>query len=189
MNKSILNYILPIILISLSFYSCDDAFPREKGYVRISIPISEFKNFDQCSFSSKISSNAELTQIPNKDCWFKISYPKLKADLHFSYVEIDNNFADLVNSVHEIKDRHNQVATYIPEEAIFNKDTTAIGISFKIQGKKAASPLNFYLTDSTKHFVTASLYFNHSPNNDSIQPIIQHIYNDVDSMIYNWKWN
>lgn len=188
MKKSILKYILPLAFIVI-YASCDDAYPRQKGYVRITIPESEYRDFNQCSFSTLISTDALVKQIPNKDCWFRISYPSLKADLHFSYVEINNNFADLVNSVHEIKDRHNQVATYIPEEAIFNSDSSANGISFKIQGKKAASPLNFYLTDSTKHFVTASLYFNHSPNNDSIQPIIKHILNDVDTMVYNWKWN
>lgn len=178
-----------ICYLILTLISCNDSYPRKKGYLRISVPETLFTDFEACSFKTKISSEAVIKEIPNKDCWFKLSYPTLKADLHFSSVEIQDNFADLVNSVHNIKDRHSQVATFIPEESIANNDKSANGILFKIQGKKAASPLSFYLTDSTKHFVTASLYFNHSPNNDSIQPIIKHIMNDVDSMIYNWKWN
>jgi gliding motility-associated lipoprotein GldD len=181
--------VISLCIVLLSLTACKDPFPRQKGYLRIDLEKSKYIDFKQCAFQSKISSIAILKEIPNKDCWFKFSYPDLKADIHFSYVKIDNNFADLVNSVHEIKDRHNQVASYIPEEAISNKDGSANGIQFKIQGKRAASPLNFYLTDSVNHFVTTSLYFNHSPNNDSIQPLIEHIFEDIDTLVYNWKWD
>jgi len=53
---------------------------------------------------------------------------------------------------------------------------------------RAASPLQFFLTDSTNHFLKASLYFNSKVNPDSIAPIAEFVKVDVAELINTLKW-
>jgi len=51
-----------------------------------------------------------------------------------------------------------------------------------------ATPLQFYLTDSTRNFVRGSLYFNFIPNNDSMRPVINYLKEDVKHIISTFEW-
>lgn len=186
MKNSWLTFTFLIVLIV--FTACEDSYPRPKGYVRIDLPEHQFEPFSVCRTQSVKSVHAEIKRKPENKCWFNVHYPNLKADLHVTYLPVEDNLFDLIKEVHQIKDRHNQMASYIPEKVISSTNKEANGLQFDIQGKKAATPLNFYLTDSTNHFVTASLYFNHSPNNDSIRPVINWIKEDIDVLIKKWEW-
>ena len=46
----------------------------------------------------------------------------------------------------------------------------------------------FYLTDSIEHFLRGSLYFKVVPNNDSLQPVIDFITDDVRHLIKSLEW-
>jgi len=48
--------------------------------------------------------------------------------------------------------------------------------------------VQFYLTDSTKNYLRAALYFNTQPRLDSIQPVLNFIKKDIDVMIGSFKW-
>jgi gliding motility-associated lipoprotein GldD len=50
-------------------------------------------------------------------------------------------------------------------------------------GGNAATNAQFYVTDSTRNFVTASMYFYSKPNFDSILPAADYIKNDMKQMI------
>jgi gliding motility-associated lipoprotein GldD len=52
----------------------------------------------------------------------------------------------------------------------------------------AASQAQFYVTDSVKHFVTGSLYFNQKPNFDSIMPAASYIKSDIKRLMESLKW-
>ena len=55
-------------------------------------------------------------------------------------------------------------------------------------GGNAATNIQFYVTDSTKNFVTGSLYFYAKPNFDSILPAASYIKADVRKIIETMKW-
>jgi len=59
---------------------------------------------------------------------------------------------------------------------------------YEIDGN-AASQAEFYITDSTKHFLTGSLYFNQRPNFDSIMPAAAYIKKDMRHLMETLKWN
>ena len=50
-----------------------------------------------------------------------------------------------------------------------------------------ATALQFYLTDSTKHFIRGALYF-HSEVNDSIAPISDFLKQDMKILIESFRW-
>ena len=55
-------------------------------------------------------------------------------------------------------------------------------------GGNAASQSQFYVTDSTKHFLAGSVYFYAKPNFDSILPAAEYIKNDMRSILESMKW-
>ena len=56
-------------------------------------------------------------------------------------------------------------------------------------GGNAASQSQFYLTDSTNHFVTGSVYFFSKPNYDSIYPASEYLKKDIRHLMESLRWN
>ena len=52
----------------------------------------------------------------------------------------------------------------------------------------AASQAQFYVTDSTQHFVTGSLYFRAKPNYDSIYPAAIYLQKDIRKIMESLRW-
>jgi hypothetical protein len=51
-----------------------------------------------------------------------------------------------------------------------------------------ACPFQFWLTDSVRHYLRSSLYFNCVPENDSLRPVIDYIREDAMAMINSFQW-
>jgi gliding motility-associated lipoprotein GldD len=74
------------------------------------------------------------------------------------------------------------------DEIVVLRDSAKVyGLVFDIAGNTASS-LQFYLTDSTKHFMRGALYFNTKPNIDSLQIVVDFIKKDVLHLINSTKW-
>ncbi|MBK8548048.1 MAG: hypothetical protein IPL63_11950 [Saprospiraceae bacterium] len=88
----------------------------------------------------------------------------LLASVHCNYVEIskENTLDKLVNDAFTIAGKHNIKANGRTESIIKN-DNGVKGLFFDIDGP-VAMPVQFYLTDNTKHFFRGSLYFNAKVN-------------------------
>ena len=52
---------------------------------------------------------------------------------------------------------------------------------------KVGNP-QFYATDSTKHFITGSIYFYAKPNFDSVMPASSYVRNDMQRLMETLKW-
>ncbi len=58
---------------------------------------------------------------------------------------------------------------------------------YELKGNTATN-LNFYISDSKKHFLRGALYFNAKTEIDSIQPVFDFIKADVIKMIESTTW-
>ena len=48
--------------------------------------------------------------------------------------------------------------------------------------------MQFFLTDSTDHFLVGSLYFYTRPNYDSLMPAAQYVENDLMRLMESFEW-
>lgn len=62
------------------------------------------------------------------------------------------------------------------------------GRIYQLAGKEVATPLQFWMSDSSTHFLRASLYFNFTPNNDSLRPVIDYLHEDLLQIINTLEW-
>jgi len=61
------------------------------------------------------------------------------------------------------------------------------GVFFKVGGN-AATAKQFFLSDTTKNFIRGALYFDVTPNADSLRPVQDFIQVDMDHMINTFRW-
>lgn len=183
-------YILLTAIIALT--ACSETYtPKPYGYVRIDIPDTAYTEYHEQGFpyAFNLSDNAKIEQRiePHEKYWIDIKYPQYNAAIHCSYKPIENNLATLTDESQKFVYRHAQMATSIPEQGYENPDERVYGVLYEIQGN-TASPYQFVLTDSTQHFFRGALYFNCTPNQDSLRPIIEYIHTDIIELIESFKW-
>jgi len=187
-------FIVFVFIISILIYSCkQDVVPRPRGYFRIDLPEKSFKPFENdCSYSFEIPDYAIVNNKRTKEeeeCWLNIDFSRFKSTLHISYKEIanPNDLFQYTEDSRNLVYKHTLKASEIDEIIIRNPEDKVYGIVYEIGGNTASS-MQFYLTDSTKHFVRGSLYFNTSPNIDSLSPVLYFIKQDVQHLINTLVW-
>lgn len=195
MNK--LKMILPgviIIILMINNTSCknDNYYPKPRGYFRIKTPPKGYQKIDSnlvYTFDYPEYARLEqdiLTQRHNN--WLNIRFPEFKGTIHLSYKEVNGNLAKYIDDSHELVNKHIPKANSIKTRKFVNDSNNVFGLVYEIKGTGAATPIQFYLTDSTNHFVRGSLYFDASPNNDSLAPVINFLEKDINRFIESFRW-
>lgn len=186
-----------IVLLSFSFvwFSCNnrESYPKPRGYFRIDLPAVGYQTFDSTfpySFAYSKHANINFSGItPKTPFWMNLDYPAFHARVHFSYKSLHNHqLYNLKEDSREMVFKHAAKAMGIKESYINLPESRVFGTVYTIQGKDAASPFQFYLTDSTNHFIRGAVYFNVIPNNDSLKPVIDYIINDIDVLVSSLRW-
>lgn len=192
-----LNAFFPItIVLSLfAITACNDSsyMPKPEGYFRIDLPEHNFQRFDSAfPYSFDYSTHARIVideRTHSEPYWLNIHYPDFKATLHLSYKDL-NQFSlyKLQEDARSFVFRHATKAQGIQESVVVLPQSDVYGMVYFIRGKDAASPFQFYVTDSTSHFIRGALYFNLTPNNDSLKPVIDFIVDDIDHTLSSIRW-
>lgn len=188
-----------LFLISVFVFSaCDDdddaiGTPRPRGYFRIAMPEKKFVAYDaECPFAFEIPDYCKMymSAAPNAEpCWRDLYFKPFRATLYLSYNEItsDTMLGQLINDSWELVEAHHNVALGLRDSSIVRPDAKVYGTVLSLGGN-AATQMQFYLTDSTKHFLRGSLYFYAMPNKDSIAPVLDYIKKDIYHMAATLKW-
>jgi gliding motility-associated lipoprotein GldD len=183
------------LLASLAFVSCDNDdevySPRPRGYFRINFPEKHYRVYDSiCPYSFEIPTYSHMAQDKHNGadpCWLNLEFPRFKATVHLSYKEVSNDLAKHLENSHYFANKHQVKATGLDEIAILRDSAQVYGLLFDIGGN-TASTLQFYLTDSTHHFLRGALYFNSVPNIDSLKIVVDFLREDVLHLINTTRW-
>lgn len=176
----------------------DVAVPKPRAYPKVVYPEKAYKPFDPsyCAFTFEQPAYAIIErdttffeEKPDSDCWFNIEVPALNAKIYCSYNPVtDRKGLDkLVQDAFDMAQKHNVKASYIEERIIDLPESKVHGLVFNIDGP-AASSYQFYVTDSTRHFLRGALYFNAQANPDSLAPVTAFMRDDVNHLISTLKW-
>jgi gliding motility-associated lipoprotein GldD len=166
--------------------------PKPRGYYRISVKDTSYKLFsDIAPFSFEYSAWAyvDTIQRPNEKYWMNLVYPKQNAVVFITYKSLkSDNLEDCVNDSRTMAYKQISKADDIQVHTIFDTASAVYGNIYEIFGNEAACPYQFWITDKQKHFFRASLYFNCTPQNDSLAPIINHLKKDMLHLIGTFAW-
>lgn len=133
----------------------------------------------------KLSFSADNKEDPG---WFDIEFPRYKARIYLTYKHINNNFDGLMEQTYKMNVKnHISKADAIDEKVFNNQEEKVYGILYDLKGN-TASAVQFYVTDSIKHYLRGSLYFSAEPDADSLAPVIGFFREDIIHMIETVKW-
>nr|WP_315219760.1 gliding motility lipoprotein GldD [uncultured Flavobacterium sp.] len=185
MFKRILS--IAVLLLALIFLSCkDDVLPKPASFLRLDYPEAKYVNFENtCPFSFEMNENAIIKGEQN--CGFAITYPKMKATIYLTYKPVNNDIEKLLKDAQKLTYEHVIKADDILEQPYLNPKKKVYGMFYQVDGN-AATNSQFYVTDSTKHFITGSVYFYAKPNFDSIMPAASYVKNDMQRLMETLKW-
>ncbi|CAH1002394.1 hypothetical protein LEM8419_03290 [Neolewinella maritima] len=193
---------LILVGLLLCLGSCGDApppVPKPRSYPRVEYPPRQYTDLgaDYCRFTFERPASTTVEQetsyfdeAPADPCWFNLRLAgALNGTLHFSYYPIrsPDQWEELRDEAFELVGVHNQRASSI-EEIVIHRDAARVhGVAFDIAGP-AASPFQFFLTDSTEHFLRGALYFETQPNPDSLAPVIDYVKEDIFRIVETLAW-
>lgn len=190
--KVFFSHLLVIGLILLLFSCESNYYPKPKGYIRIDLPEKLYQTFDSdypYTFDYPVYAIVKPNTLQTDNpYWIDIHFPKFKGKLHISYKPINNNLAAYLEDTRTMVMKHIPKSSGIENKMYENPERNVYGLTYNISGVNAASPYQFYLTDSTTHFLRGALYFNVVPNNDSLAPVIEFLKEDINYMIESFQW-
>ncbi len=191
-----LSFFLLIILVLSGCRGETSYTPKPRMYPRVEFPQQSYQLFESdCPFSFEFPRYAEIERDStffgernDKPCWMDINLPDFEGKIHCSYYAIDteNTFDKLKRDAFKLAQEHSVKADAIDEYPI-QKPNGVSGFVFDIEGP-AASSFQFFMTDSTKHFLRGAVYFDTQTKPDSLKPITEFVKVDVVHLINTFEW-
>jgi gliding motility-associated lipoprotein GldD len=192
---------LPLLLLILaifSFLSCREiSVPKPKGYFRIDLPPKKYIVFNETGQVNNLPLKFEYPVYGNisdkiadksEPGWFNIEFPAFKARIYLTYKDVGADLEGLIEQTYTMNVKnHITKADAINEQLINDVGNRIFGILYDLKGN-TASAVQFYVTDSVKHYLRGSLYFESEPNADSLAPVIDFFRKDVVHLIETLKW-
>lgn len=191
MNK--IHYIFTLMIMLVFLQACNEQYtPRPRGYFRIDLPEHEYASLDSSfPYAFAYPVYAQLNPdpfAPEEPYWLNVDFPDFKGRIHLSYKAIDGNLLEYLEDSRQFVMKHIPKASSINDSLIYDPDKKVYGLIYHIEGMGAASPCQFFITDSVQHFIRGALYFDVVPNNDSLAPVIDFIRKDIDHLLETFEW-
>lgn len=124
---------------------------------------------------------------PDQPYWLTVQIPANHSQIHISYIKLNKNLALHIENSRSLVYKHAEKASSIDEQTFINPIKKVYGTLYTIKGN-AASPMQFYLTDSVNNFLRGALYIKEVPNVDSLRPVIKFLSEDVLQLVESTEW-
>lgn len=191
MQKTRSAYLAAALVVIAIAQGCAEHYtPKPRGYFTIAFPEKEYRSYQPgCPLSLDVPAYARVEKLSEHpdSCWFNIYVPRYKARVHLTYVPVRGSITPLLEDAYNFAFKHEMKANAIKRSAYANDSSRVFGMIYDLTGN-VASPMQFYVTDSARHFLRGALYFQHIPNADSIAPVLNFIREDAVHLIETLRW-
>lgn len=188
-------YLLAIAL----FFGCNSNYTvdKKRGFFKIEFPEREYRLFNQEGFpytfeypvyANIVRDTTFFEDKPENPWWINIDIPRFAGRIYVSYKEIGKNKLDsLVNDAFTMSYKQHTYKASSIEDSLMRTASGNTGIYFKLAGNTATAN-QFFLTDSVRHFLRGALYFDATPNEDSLGIVNDFLKKDLHHLINTLKW-
>lgn len=207
---------LMLIFFCMFFAACNSTYTsKKKGYFNIELPEHEYVSFDKPDFpysfdypvyAKVIKDSTYFDSSPENPYWINIDFPQFNARIFLSYKIIGgmavykikqpdgsykdssgvNQFDKMVSDAFNLTNK-NQAVTNSIKDSLFQTRNGITGVFFKVGGN-AATARQFFMSDTSKNFLRGALYFDATPNVDSLKPVQDFLQVDMDKLINSFRW-
>lgn len=205
-------FLMAVILLQ----ACNSTYTSKKrGYFNIEFPERKYLLFDEAdvpysfeypAYAAIVKDSTYFDSTPENPYWRNIDFPRFNARIFLSYKivggkatykikQADGNYRDssginyfdrMVNDAFNLTNKNESVASSI-KDSLFTTQNNVTGIFFRVGGN-AATARQFFVSDTSRHFLRGALYFDTTPNADSLKPVQDFLQIDIDHLINTFKW-
>lgn len=193
-------YSIVVSFVLVVLIACNSPYTyKRKGYFKVDFPEKEYATFNQEGFPysfqypkyAVISRDSSFfNDAPENPWWLNIDVPQLNGTIYLSYKKIGqgkNNFDSLISDAFKMAYRkHTDISTGIKDSLMLTAKGIE-GVYFSLLGNTATAN-QFFLTDSVSHFLRGALYFDASPNEDSLSIVNEFLRKDINHLINTLQW-
>lgn len=180
------------------FWGCEEPFvPKPRGYFKINFPQKEYVSFDRPDYPYSFEYPTYATVVKDSTFfgdptenpwWINIDFPQFNGRIYVSYKTLTSQqqFTKVLQDAFKLTSKHTTKA-YSIDDSLFRNNQGVSGLFFKVGGEVATAN-QFFLTDSTKHFLRGALYFDATPNEDSLSVVNRFLMEDMRHLIQTFRW-
>jgi gliding motility-associated lipoprotein GldD len=203
-------------LFALLIISCNSNYTSKKeGYFKIDFPKKVYTTFNDPAFPysfeypvyARIAKDSSyFNEGSNNPFSINIVFPSFNGTIFISYKNVGgtsvykvknpdgsyrdstgkNSFEKMVNDSYNLTYK-NDIKAYSIEDSLMHTPNNITGIFFKLSGDVATAK-QFFLSDTLHHFLRGALYFDATPNEDSLRPVNAFLQEDMKHLINTLKW-
>lgn len=204
------------VMAAVFVIACNSTYTSKKrGYFKIDFPAHKYVTFNEAgvpysfeypAYANIVKDSTYFDSTPENPYWRNIDFPQFNARIFLSYKIIGgratykikqangsykdssgiNYFDKMVNDAFNLTNKNEAVATSI-KDSLFTTSNNITGIFFKVGGN-AATSRQFFMSDSSRHFLRGALYFDTTPNADSLKPVQDFLQADIEHLINTFRW-
>lgn len=207
-----------IIYLSLFAFliACNSTYTSKKeGYYKIDFPKRQYTSFNEPGYPYTFEypvyaviarDSAYFDSTSKNPYWINIVFPTFNGKIFISYKNIGstsvykvktpsgtyrdslgkNDFEKMVNDAFNLTYK-NDIKAYSIQDSVIHTPNNVTGIFFSLSGNVATAK-QFFLSDTTHHFLRGALYFDATPNEDSLRPVNTFLQEDLKHIINTLKW-
>jgi gliding motility-associated lipoprotein GldD len=211
-------YLFYFLLFTFYFLhsACNSTYTSKKtGYYKIDFPERKYTVFHKEGFpytfeypvyAQVVKDSTYFDQDLQNPYWINLDFPQLGGRIFLSYKAVggkstykvkqaDGSYKDslgtnifdlMVNDAFKLTSKNESVASSI-KDSLFHTQNGITGVFFLVGGN-AATAKQFFMSDTTKNFFRGALYFDVTPNADSLRPVVDFLQKDIDHLINTFKW-
>lgn len=193
MKFRLISFFVPVIVATAIIgISCNrHEAPKPRGYFRIGLPEKSYKLATlTCPFAFEYPKYCLLRPDSSEGaepCWYDLYFAPFDAYIHLSYKTVNDNLSKYTEDARTLVYKHTVKAQAISEKIINLPEKKVFGVLYSIEGN-TASACQFYLTDSSHHFLRGALYFSTRTQIDSLRPVIRFIETDIEHFVSTFTW-
>lgn len=203
-------------LFALCIISCNSNYTSKKeGYFKIDFPKKVYTTFNDPTFPysfeypvyARIAKDSSYFNDGAKNPFsINIVFPTFNGTIFISYKNVGgtsvykvknpdgsyrdstgkNSFEKMVNDSYNLTYK-NDIKAYSIEDSVMHTPNNITGVFFKLSGNVATAK-QFFLSDTLYHFLRGALYFDATPNEDSLRPVNAFLQEDMKHLINTLKW-
>ncbi len=188
---------LLIVFSSGLFWACSSTvqeyLPKPRGFNRIDLPPHVYQtlpNGHPYVFEFSKQAIIQLDTFRNAEPhWIIVYYPTLNTRIQFTYKPVNNDrqrLQNIMGDAAKLAFNHDKKAYSITDKLLLTKSGKK-AVIFELEGE-VPSPYQFYVTDSTKHYLRGAVYLMTATENDSLKPIIEYMKVDSRHILETLKW-
>ncbi len=189
-----MRHLLLLFFLALGVFGCEKNFvPKPKGFNRIELPPAKYTALpDTLPYFFEHSAYAKILRDSSwisERYWIDLYYQSLDANIQVTYKEINGNsrlLNEYLKDSYELTAKHN-IKAYAIDESIVTLKSGMKATLMELSGE-VPSQFQFHVTDSVQNFLRCALYFKTSTQNDSLQPVIDYVKQDMVHMLNTLEW-